>query len=73
MADGGDASVPKAALFAEISQIDQSSGRTAGLRHVTKDMKSSLTGGVVYVRPGAWGVARETEMVCGVAPEGKGG
>jgi adenylyl cyclase-associated protein len=31
----------KAALFAEIGKIDQSSGRTAGLRHVTKDMKSS--------------------------------
>ena len=32
---------PLAALFAQISSIDQSSGRTEGLRHVTKDMKSS--------------------------------
>lgn len=28
-------------LFAELSKIDQSSGKTAGLKHVTKDMKSS--------------------------------
>lgn len=34
--DAGD----KASLFAEIGKIDQSSGRTAGLRHVTKDMKA---------------------------------
>lgn len=27
-------------MFAELSKIDQSSGRTAGLRHVTKDMKA---------------------------------
>jgi adenylyl cyclase-associated protein len=27
-------------LFAELSKIDQSSGKTAGLKHVTKDMKS---------------------------------
>eukprot|EP00511_Aplanochytrium_stocchinoi_P003096 CAMPEP_0204833296 /NCGR_PEP_ID=MMETSP1346-20131115/16352_1 /ASSEMBLY_ACC=CAM_ASM_000771 /TAXON_ID=215587 /ORGANISM="Aplanochytrium stocchinoi, Strain GSBS06" /LENGTH=470 /DNA_ID=CAMNT_0051965727 /DNA_START=181 /DNA_END=1593 /DNA_ORIENTATION=- len=27
-------------VFAELSKIDQSSGKTAGLRHVTKDMKS---------------------------------
>jgi adenylyl cyclase-associated protein len=27
-------------LFAELANIDQSSGKTAGLRHVTKDMKS---------------------------------
>ena len=32
-----------------VLQIDQSEGRTAGLRHVTKDMKSKSTGGVVYV------------------------
>jgi adenylyl cyclase-associated protein len=46
-AAGGD-SVSKAAssgsaavnLFAELSKIDQSSGKTAGLKHVTKDMKS---------------------------------
>lgn len=31
----------KDALFAELSKIDQSSGRTAGLRHVTKEMKST--------------------------------
>jgi adenylyl cyclase-associated protein len=30
----------KSAMFAELSKIDQSSGRTAGLRHVTKDMKA---------------------------------
>jgi adenylyl cyclase-associated protein len=29
------------ALFAQISSIDQSAGRTEGLRHVTKDMKAS--------------------------------
>jgi adenylyl cyclase-associated protein len=34
-------------LFAQLSQIDQSAGRTAGLRHVTKDMKSSGRGGPV--------------------------
>lgn len=32
---------PLAALFAQISSIDQSKGKTEGLRHVTKDMKSS--------------------------------
>jgi len=48
-ASGGDAAgASKAAaagaaaqnLFAELSKIDQSSGKTAGLKHVTKDMKS---------------------------------
>jgi hypothetical protein len=34
-------------VFAQLSQIDQSAGRTAGLRHVTKDMKSSGRGGPV--------------------------
>lgn len=34
-------------LFAELRSIDQSSGRTAGLRQVTKDMKSKSAGGVV--------------------------
>lgn len=29
------------AVFAQLSKIDQSSGKTAGLRHVTKDMKSA--------------------------------
>ena len=35
------------ALFSAISSIDQSSGKTAGLRHVTKDMKSKGEGGAV--------------------------
>jgi adenylyl cyclase-associated protein len=34
----------KGGLFAELKSIDQSSGRTAGLRHVTKDMKSKAGG-----------------------------
>jgi hypothetical protein len=37
-------------LFSSISAIDQSSGKTEGLRHVTKDMKSSAQpAGVVKV------------------------
>jgi adenylyl cyclase-associated protein len=47
-AAGGAATASKAAasgaaaanVFAELSKIDQSSGKTAGLKHVTKDMKS---------------------------------
>lgn len=34
------AEASRGALFASIQGIDQSSGRTAGLKHVTKDMKS---------------------------------
>lgn len=34
------ATVDKSALFASIGSIDQSGGKTQGLRHVTKDMKS---------------------------------
>jgi len=37
-AGAGDA---RGALFAQLGTIDQSSGRTAGLRHVTKDMKAA--------------------------------
>ena len=43
------------ALFSSIASIDQSSGKTAGLRHVTKDMKSSASktegGSVVAALP----------------------
>jgi adenylyl cyclase-associated protein len=38
---GGPAAGALAGLFSQISSIDQSSGKTEGLRHVTKDMKSS--------------------------------
>ncbi|RYG54762.1 hypothetical protein EON66_06700, partial [archaeon] len=37
----------QSALFAQLSSIDQSAGRTAGLRHVTKDMKSTGAPAVV--------------------------
>lgn len=42
-AAGGSASdaAARSALFAQLGSIDQSSGKTAGLKHVTKDMKSS--------------------------------
>ena len=40
-ARGGPAAGALAGLFSQISSIDQSSGKTEGLRHVTKDMKSS--------------------------------
>jgi len=36
-----------AALFQEINSIDQSSGKTAGLKHVTKDKKSKGSKGPV--------------------------
>lgn len=36
-----DSASLQSALFAQLGSIDQSSGRTAGLKHVTKDMKSS--------------------------------
>lgn len=39
-AGGADPAALQSALFKQLSSIDQSSGRTAGLRHVTKDMKS---------------------------------
>ena len=45
----------KAALFAQIGKIDQSSGRTAGLRHVTKDMKSSGASSTVAAKKPAAG------------------
>jgi len=35
------------ALFKEIGAIDQSSGKTAGLKHVTKDMKKGAKSAVV--------------------------
>lgn len=40
-AGGKDPAALQSALFAQLGAIDQSSGRTAGLRHVTKDMKAS--------------------------------
>jgi len=42
---GGGAAPNLGALFSAISSIDQSSGKTAGLRHVTKEMKSSAASG----------------------------
>ena len=56
-ASGGSAPVTaKAAgaavnVFAELSKIDQSSGKTAGLRHVTKDMKASANKDAPPVEP----------------------
>lgn len=41
----------KGSLFAQIGAIDQSGGRTAGLRKVTKDMKSKGASGVVAAAP----------------------
>ena len=41
----GSAAPNLGALFSSIASIDQSSGKTAGLRHVTKDMKSSGASG----------------------------
>jgi len=38
-------------LFAELGSIDQSSGKTAGLKHVTKDMKSKNQGDKSSVVP----------------------
>lgn len=39
------------ALFSEIKSIDQSKGKTEGLRHVTKDMKSKAAPAKVSSRP----------------------
>ena len=40
-ASGGGGGAALGALFSQISSIDQSHGKTEGLRHVTKDMKAS--------------------------------
>ena len=50
---GGKPPAAAAALnvFAELSKIDQSSGKTAGLKHVTKDMKSSANKDAPPVEP----------------------
>jgi hypothetical protein len=49
----GGGAPPLAALFAQISSIDQSSGRTEGLRHVTKDMKASANKDAAPIAPKA--------------------
>jgi adenylyl cyclase-associated protein len=46
-ATGADGAALQSNLFAQLRAIDQSSGKTAGLRHVTKDMKSQGSSAVV--------------------------
>jgi adenylyl cyclase-associated protein len=55
--DDGAAKVAAAAagLAAELSKLDQSSGRTAGLRRVTKDMKAKNQKGQPALQPKAKG------------------
>lgn len=63
-AAGGEAAAPapaapaaggidKSSLFAAIGGIDQSSGRTAGLRHVTKEMKTKPAAGTAPAKKAA--------------------
>lgn len=56
VAAGGDTAALKSMLFSQLGNIDQSSGKTAGLRHVTKDMKSTskpADGSAAAVTPSA--------------------
>ena len=66
---GGAGAVDNAALqsklFAQLQSIDQSSGKTAGLRHVTKDMKSTAnkTGEAVVKAAPAKAVASKDDSI----------
>jgi hypothetical protein len=58
------------ALFSSISSIDQSSGRTAGLRHVTKEMKSCGASAAVVPAGAGAGGSSATPKPAAPAPSG---
>jgi len=64
---GGDPAALQSQLFAQLSSIDQSSGRTAGLRHVTKDMKSKAGEAPAVVPAAGAGAAAKPAAVAVVA------
>ncbi|KAA0160944.1 hypothetical protein FNF31_04016 [Cafeteria roenbergensis] len=64
----GDA---RGALFAQLGSIDQSSGRTAGLRHVTKDMKSGGATGPVPAAAAASSAAPKPKPKFGASAKPK--
>lgn len=65
-AGGNDPAKLQSALFAQLQSIDQSSGRTAGLKHVTKDMKSK-PGDAPAVVPAAAAAATKTPTASATA------